>query len=200
PDVVAEIDGEEISGDEFSKNYEAQFQQLSMQSQMTGEEPDQEEIKQQALEMMINSELLVNEADEEGYTASDEDVDEYLATMAEENGMDSSDDLVKQFEEQGLDEERVREDIRKEVLMEQVIETVDAEEPSEEDLKEMYDMQVEQLEAMNEQMEEDQQQEVPEFDELKPDLEEQAAQQKENEAVAAHLEGLREDADIETHI
>src|SRR5699024_3716454 len=36
PDVVAEIDGEEISGDEFSKNYEAQFQQLSMQSQMTG--------------------------------------------------------------------------------------------------------------------------------------------------------------------
>src|SRR5699024_4311114 len=128
------------------------------------------------------------------------DVDEYLATIAEENGMDSSDDLVKQFEEQGLDEERVREDIRKEIVMEQVIETVDAEEPSEEDPKEMYDMQVHPHETINENMEDDQQQDVPEFDELKPDLEEQAAQQKENEAVEAHLEDLREDADIETHI
>lgn len=200
PDVVAEVDGEEISGDAFSKNYEAQFQQLSMQSQMTGEEPDQDAIKKQALEMMINSELLVNEADEEGYTASDKDVDEYLSTMAEENGMDSSDALVKQFEEQGLDEERVREDIRKEVLMEQVIETVDSEEPSEDDLQEMYDTQVDQLETMNEQMEEGQEQEVPSFEDMKPDLEEQAAQQKENEAVQAHLDGLREDAEIETHI
>lgn len=200
PDVVAEIDGEEISGEEFSQNYEAQFQQLSMQSQMTGEEPDQDEIKQQALEMMINSELLVNEAEEQDFTASDEDVDEYLSTMAEENGMESSDELVTQFEEQGLDEERVREDVRKEVLMDQVVETVDVEEPSDEDIKEIYDTQVEQLEAMNEQMEEGQEQEVPSFEELKPDLEDQAAQQKENEAVSAHLETLREDAEIETHI
>lgn len=201
PDVVAEVDGEEISGDEFSENYEAQFQQLSMQSQMTGEEPDQDEIKQQALEMMVNSELLVMEAEEQGFTASEEDVDEYLSTMAEENGMDSPDALVEQFEEQGLDEERVREDVHKEVLMEQVIETIDAEEPSEDEVKEMYDMQVEQLEAMNEQAgEEGQEQEVPSFEELKPDLEEQAAQQKENEAVEAHLDDLREDADVETHL
>lgn len=200
PDVVAEVEDEEITGEEFSENYEAQFQQLAMQSQMTGEEPNQDEIKQQALDMMINSELLVLEAEDQDFTASDEDVDDYLATMAEENGMDSADALVQQFEEQGLDEERVREDIHKEVLMEQVIETIDAEEPSEEDLQEMYDMQVEQLEAMNQQMEDGQEQEVPSFEDMKPDLEEQAAQQKENEAVAAHLETLREDADIETHI
>lgn len=200
PDVVAEVDGEEISGDEFSQSYEAQFQQLSMQSQMTGEEPDQDEIKQQSLEMMINSELLVNEAEEQDFTASDEDVDEYLSTMAEENQLESSDELVKQFEEQGLDEERVREDVRKEVLMDQVVETVDVDEPSEDEVKELYDTQVEQLEAMNEQMEDGQQQEVPSFEELKPDLEKQAVQQKENEAVSAHLEELREDAEIETHI
>ena len=201
PDVVAEVDGEEITGDEFSESYEAQFQQLSMQSQMTGEEPDQDEIKQQALDMMVNSELLVMDAEEQGFSASDEDVDEYLSTMAEENGLDSTDALVEQFEEQGLDEERVREDVHKEVLMEQVIETIDAEEPSEDEVKEMYYMQVEQLEAMNEQAgEEGEEQEVPSFEELKPDLEEQAAQQKENEAVEAHLDDLREDADIETHL
>lgn len=200
PDVVAEIDDEEISGEEFSKNYETQFQQLTMQSQMTGEEPDEEEIKQQALDMMINSELLVMDAEDQGFSADDDDVDEYISTMAEENGMESSDELMSQFEEQGLDEDRVREDVHKEVLMDQVIETIDAEEPSEDDLQEMYDTQVEQLEAMNEQAEGEEEQEVPSFEELKPDLEEQAAQQKENEAVEGHLEDLREDADIETHI
>ena len=45
----------------FAESYEAQFQQLAMQSQMTGEEPDQDELNQ-ALEMMINSELLTMEA------------------------------------------------------------------------------------------------------------------------------------------
>src|SRR5699024_6562395 len=200
PDVVAEVNGEEISGETFSENYESQYQQLAMQAQMTGEEPDQDELKQEALDMMINSELLVTEAEDEGYTASEDDVDEYISDMAEENGMDSSDDLMKQFEEQGLDEDQVREDIHKEVLMDQVLETIDSEEPTDDELYEMYDTQVQQLEAMNEHAEDGDEPDEPSFEERKPDLEEQATQQKENEAVEKHLDGLREDADIETNI
>src|SRR5699024_7522952 len=120
--------------------------------------------------------------------------------MAEENGMDSSDDLMEEFENQDLDEDQVRQDVHKEVLMHQVVETIESEEPTDDDLKEMYDTQVEQFEAMNEQAEDGEEQEVPSFEELKPDLEEQASQQKENEAVEKHLDELREDADIETNI
>ena len=43
---------------------------------MTGEEPDQDELKSQALEMMINSELLTMEAEDQGFSSSEEDVDE----------------------------------------------------------------------------------------------------------------------------
>src|SRR5699024_9151603 len=154
----------------------------------------------QALDMMINSELLVSEAEDEGYTASEDDVDEYLDDMADENGMDSSDDLMGAFENQGLDEDQVRQDVHKEVLMDHVVETIDSDEPTGDDLQEMYDTQVEQLEAMNEHAEDGEEQEVPSFEELKPDLEEQASQQKENEAVEKHLDELREDADIETNI
>lgn len=200
PDVVAVVNDEEISGETFTQNYEAQFQQLSMQSQMTGEEPDQAQLKEQTLEMMINSELLVMDAEEQGFEASDEDVDEYLSTMAEESGVESTDALMTQFEEQGLDEDRVQEDVTNEVLMEQVIETLDSEEPTEDELQEMYDMQVEQLEAMNEQTEEGEQQEVPSFEELEPELEKQAATQKENEVVSEYLDELRGDAEIETHL
>src|SRR5699024_5733633 len=187
PDVVAEVNGEEISGETFSENYESQYQQLAMQAQMTGEEPDQDELKQEALDMMINSELLVTEAEDEGYTASEDDVDEYISDMAEENGMDSSDDLMKQFEQQGLELDLIREDIHKEVLMGQVVETIDSDEPTDDELHEMYDTQVEQLEAMNEQAEDGEEQDVPSFDELKPDLEEQATQQKETEAEKRQL-------------
>ncbi|GAA4476437.1 SurA N-terminal domain-containing protein [Enteractinococcus fodinae] len=197
PDVVAEVDGEEISGDAFAENYEAQFQQLTMQAAMAGQEPDQEQLKEQALEMMINSELLVAEAEDQGFSASDDDVDEYLADMAEANGIESSDVLMEELEAQGLTEERIREDLHKEVLIDQVVETLEVEEPSEEDLQEMYDAQVEQLEAMNAQVEEDQAQEAPPFEELEPELEEQVLQQNENEAIAALLDDLREDADIE---
>lgn len=200
PDVVAVVNGEEISGESFSENYESQYQQLTMQAQMTGEEPDQEELKSQALDMMINSELLVAKAEDEGFSASEDDIDEYLDSMAEENGLESADALQEEFEAQGLSEDRVREDIQKEVLIEQVIDTIDIPEPSDDELQEIYDMQVEQLEAMNEQVEEDQAQEVPSFEELEPELEEQAVAQKENEAVTELLEDLRDDADIETHI
>src|SRR5690625_1889848 len=200
PDVVAVVNGEEISGESFSENYESQYQQLTMQAQMTGEEPDQEELKSQALDMMINSELLVAKAEDEGFSASEDDIDEYLDSMAEENGLESADALQEEFEAQGLSEDRVREDIQKEVLIEQVIDTIDIPEPSDDELQAIYDMQVEQLETMNEQVEEDQAQEVPSFEELEPELEEQAVAQKENEAVTELLEDLREDADIETHI
>ncbi len=200
PDVVAEINDREISGATFAESYEAQFQQLAMQAQMGGQEPNQDELKSQALDMMINAELLVMEAEDQGFSASDEDVDEFLSTMAEENGMESGDALMEEFESQGLNQERVREDLRKEVLIEQVVGTLDVEEPTEEELQEMYDQQVEQLEAMNEQVEEDQAQEVPSFEELEPQLAQQATTQQENAAISGLLEDLREEADIETHI
>lgn len=197
PDVVAVVDGEEISGDDFSENYEAQFPQLSMQAQMSGEQLNQDQLKEQALEMMINSELLVMEAEDQGFEASDEDVEDYLSEMAEANEMESSDALMEELEGQGLSEERIREDLHNQVLIDQVVETLEAEEPSEDELQQMYDAQVEQLEAMNEQLEDEQAQETPEFEELKPQLAEQATREKENEAITALLEDLREDTEIE---
>ena len=197
PDVVAVVDGEEISGDAFAESYEAQFQQLTMQAAMTGQEPDQDQLKGQALEMMVNSELLVAEAEDQGFSASEDDVDEYLEDMAEANGMESTEELTEELQAQGLSEDRIRQDLENQVMIDQVVETLDVEEPSDEELQEMYDAQVEQLEAMNEQVEEDQAQEAPAFEELEPELEEQVTQQNENEVIAALLDDLREDADIE---
>lgn len=197
PDVVAVVNDQKITGDTFAESYKAQFQQLSMQAQMSGTEPNQDAMKKQAADMMVNSELLVMEADEQGFTAADEDVEAYLATMAEAQGLDSADALLSEFEAQGLSADRVRQDIQREVLIEQVIETLEVEAPSEDELRSMYDTQVEQLEAMNAQMDADQAQDVPSFDELKPQLTQQATAQQENAALAELIDELRSTADIE---
>lgn len=205
PDVVAEVNGQEIDGDEFTTTYESQFQQMAMQAQMTGEEIDQDDLKEQTLDGMIGNVLLVQDASDAGYEVSDDDVDELLSETAEANEMEDLDELYAMAEEQGLGEDELREDAQDQVLVDQLLEDLDVEEPSEEELEEMYEEQVAQQEQMEEMQPEDEgeggeEPEAPSFDEMRDELEEQAVQQAEGEAAMEHVEDLREDADVETMI
>ena len=66
PDVVAEVNGEEVTKDEFVVLYEAQFQQATMQAQAGGEEPDEDALKEQTADNLVDTELLVQEAGDRG--------------------------------------------------------------------------------------------------------------------------------------
>ncbi|GAA1452903.1 SurA N-terminal domain-containing protein [Nesterenkonia lacusekhoensis] len=209
PDVVATVNGEELSSEEFIPLYEQQFQQMAMQAQMSGEEPDEATIQEQVLDTAIGTELLLQDAEQQGFEASEEDIDAALEDAAEQGGMESADELIEAYEEQGNSEEELREDASDQALINQVTESLDIEEPSEEELQELYDQQEQQQEMMAEAQGGEgggegapgaEQQEMPPFDEVRDELEEQAAQQNENEALMSHIEELREDADVETHL
>ena len=75
PDVVAEVNGEELGKAEFVDTYTAQFQQMAMQAQSSGQPVDQDQLKKQVVDNMINGELLVQEAEERGYSASQQRTD-----------------------------------------------------------------------------------------------------------------------------
>ncbi|PXA75976.1 SurA N-terminal domain-containing protein [Auritidibacter sp. NML100628] len=212
PDVVATINDTEITKEEFATNYESQYQQMAYQAQMSGSDVDEDQLKQESLEIMIGNELLLQEAEDQDIEVTEDDVDEFLDDFAKQQGLESQDELIAQFEEQGMDEEQLREDSKKQVAMDQLIETLDVDEPSEEELKDLYDDQMEQQKQLMEaqasadpsaQAEdgssesasgEDQ---LPSFAESKDDLEEQVKLQNENEAITELVEDLREDADIE---
>lgn len=207
PDVVAEVNGEEITGEEFTTAYESQFMEMSMQAQMTGEEIDEEELQDQTLDGLIGVELLNQEADAEGIEASDEEVEDQLEELAEMNGMESVDELLAMAEEQGASEEELREDVAQQVRIDTLAEGLDVEEPTDEEIEEAYEEQVAQQEAMQEMQEAEgegeedaEAPEIPDLGEMRPQLEEQLTEQKQNEAITAHMEQLREDADIEVHI
>lgn len=120
PDPVAEVNGTEISRKEFVSVFEGQFQQMSAQSQLGGEPVDERELKAQALEGLVGSELLRQEAVERGLEVTDAEVDEALAGFAEKNQV-SNDEFLAAMGEQGLDRDDVLEQIEKQLLVEKLI-------------------------------------------------------------------------------
>lgn len=196
PDVVAEVNGTEIGKDEFESAYTPQFRQMAMQSQTSGEKVDEEGLKKQVVDNLVNAELLVQEADERGFTASQEQTDASLEELAKQNGLESGDQFIAALEEQGMDREAVESQVQDQVQIDQLLadEAGDSE-PTEKDMRALYA----QLKAQQEQAGA-QGQKIPPFEKVKSQLAEQLKAQDQSEVANTLLEGLREDADIEVHI
>lgn len=197
PDVVAEVNGEEIGKDEFVSVYEGQFQQMAMQSQQTGQEVDQDQLKKQTAENLVNNKILIQEADNRGLSASEDEVDKTLTEIAQQQGLESKDEFLKMLDEQGMGEEEVMSQLEIQVKLDQLIaeETGDTD-PTEEELQELYDRTAEQQEQMGA----GEGSELPPFEDVKPQLKEQIKAEKENEAVQTLIDELREDADISINL
>jgi peptidyl-prolyl cis-trans isomerase SurA len=202
PDVVATVNGEEISGKDFSGVYESQFQQMALQAQMSGQDLDQDALKKQTLDTMVGSELLVQDARAGGHEATDQDVDALLEETAKSQQLGSVDELMAAYKERGFAEDQVRSDARKQVLMTAAIEEIDVPKPTEAELKKLYD----QAAAAQPPAEggggeasgaEGAPAETPAFEDLKPQLEQQVTAQKQNEAIMERMEELKKGADVE---
>lgn len=191
PDVVAEVNGEEVSKEEFETAYTGQFQQVAMQAQMSGQEVDQNELKQQLAEGLVGQKLLVQEVENQNLTASEEEVNQTLDEMAQQNGLESKDEFLAALNEQGMPEDEVMSEIETQVKVDQLVaEAAGDTNPTDEELETVY----EQVKAQQEQM--GGEEEIASFDELRPELEAQVKAQKEGEATQNLVAELREDADV----
>src|SRR5699024_11286847 len=84
PDVVAEVNGTEIDKASFEEAYQAQFQQAAMMSQMSGEELNQDDLKKQVADGLVNQELLIQEADNRELGANDDEKNEMITELRSE--------------------------------------------------------------------------------------------------------------------
>lgn len=190
PEIVAEVNGKEIPKEEFEMAYSSQFQQAAMQSQMSGQEVDQTELKKQLAESMVGQELLIQEADNRKLTASQEKVDQTLDELVAQNGLESKEQLMTALEEQGVAEDEVMSQLETQVKVDQLIaEESGNAKATDEELKALY-------EQVKTQQEQSGGEELPAFEELKPDLEAQVKMQKEGQAAQALVAKLRESADV----
>ena len=192
PDVVAEVNGEEVTKEEFVPVYESQFQQAAMQSQMSGQAPDEEALKKQTVDNLVDTELLTQEAESRGIEVSDEDVDAELTDLAKQNQMGSAKELLEAVAKNGLTEEQARSQVETQVLVEQLVADEDGDaEPTDKELRALY-AQAKQQQAQSGQKG----QKIPPFAEVRSQLVEQAKAEQVGKVAQALVEDLRKDADI----
>jgi len=191
PDVIAEVNGVEIAKDEFVSLYEMQFTQWQAQAQQTGEELDQDQLRTQTAEAMVDTELLMQEADDRKIEITQEDLDSALEELATAGQMESTDDLLATLEEQGMSEKEVFAELETQQRLERLLtDEIGDTQPTEEELLAIYDQAAAQQEQSGSGGE------LPPFEEVKAQLVEQAVNSKKAEAQQALTTQLREGAEI----
>lgn len=196
PDVVAEVNGEEIGKEEFIATYEGQLQQMSLMQQ--GQEIDQAELKMMVADQLVNNLVLVQAAQRSGITATDEEVEAALEELGAQNGLGSVDEVLEAFKSQGIAEDLVREDAAAQVQINAYLEQeIATEEPSEESLEQQYEELVDMLEA---QEGEGADGEIPAFDEVRDLILEQTLQEQRNAELERIVSDLLAEADITIHL
>lgn len=199
PDVVAEVNGEAITKDDFSGPYESQFQAQAMQSQQTGQQVDQDQLKQDLVDSLVSVELLEQEAADRGIEPDDSDIDDALAEAAEQNQM-GPDEFLEAMGQQGMDEDAVREQVASQETVSLLVQEESGPfEASDEEMQQAYDQAVSQQEQMAQQGGQAAQ-EMPPMDDVEPQLEQQVTAQKESQATEELATALREDGDVTIHL
>ena len=194
PDVVAEVNGEEVTKDEFVATYEGQLQQAAMQAQMGGgEAPDEEALQEQTADSLVDAELLRQEAEARGIEVTDQEVEDKLTELAKQNQLGSAQALLEALAKQGTTEDQARSQVETQVLIEGLVEDEAGDiEPTEKELRALYAQVKEQQAQMGQQGA----QGVPSYAQAKPQLVQQAVSQEQNQVAQELVEELRQDADI----
>ncbi|MGO2862341.1 MAG: SurA N-terminal domain-containing protein [Brevibacterium sp.] len=194
PDVVAEVNGDKITKDDFVPLYETQYQQMQMQSQQSGQQVDEDQLKTQTAENLVSTKLLTQEADKRDIKVSDKDIDKALEESAKSSQM-SKNDFLKAMKDQGMDEKKVNSEMANQLKIEDLITDEYGEfKVTGEEIGQAYEQAKTQQEQMAQQG--GQQQEVPELEEMRPQLEEQVKSQKSTEATQKFAEKLRKQGDV----
>ncbi len=205
---VASVNGEPI--------YETQFQQViermmwSYEQQgmdFSGEEGDELrlQVEESVLDHLIQQAVLIQEAETQNLTVSDEEVD------AEFEGLKSQFDTEEEFQEilenTMFTEAELKETLKTEMTIESLLESVVEEiEVGEEDIETMYASYEEQFQAQMEMMEEGGEEltdeekaamALPPYEEIKEELRLQLLQEKQQEAMMAYVDELMESSEIE---
>lgn len=191
PDVVAEVNGEEITKEEFVSTFKGQLSKAAQQSQMSGQEVDQDQIKKQVAEGMVGQELLMQEVENRDIEGSEEEINKTVDNLVQQYGLESKDEFFSALEQQGMSKEDVMSQIETQTKIDQLVTNEYGEmEPTEKELKEAYEKVKSQQEQMGGNSE------VPPYEEVKSQLKTQVKNQKVTESTQKLIQKLREEADV----
>ena len=185
-DLVATVDGEGISKQQYEKELEvmkATYEQQGMPADQM-DKKQKEELEKSVLDQMINAELLLQIAEKDGISIEDKEVDAELEKIK----ANFEDD--KQFEEalkkNEMTEKELKSQLKKQLTVNKYLDSkIGKIEATDEEIKVNYDQYKEIVKG--------QEQEPEELEKVKAQLEQQIIAEKENEKISKLVEKLRKE-------
>ncbi|MBP6881784.1 MAG: SurA N-terminal domain-containing protein [Candidatus Pacebacteria bacterium] len=120
--VVAIVNGEDIINADLKISVEQFSQMAAAQGVDTTSAKSQSELRNQALEVLINTTLLKQEAVTRAVTVTDEEVGSRIDAIREEVG--GAEVLAERMESLGLTEEKLRADVKDELTIQKLLDQV----------------------------------------------------------------------------
>lgn len=198
--VVAKVNDNSISTVEYEdlvkmmkSSYESQGVDFNTEEGKTF----LDQIQTQAINSLVQEEVLFQEAKEKGFEASDETVNEQIEAVKSQ--FPSEEEFSVELEKQNLTEDKYKEMVTKEIVISEFLQSEIKEVTiSEEELQAAYDQYVDQMKQMAEQTGEET--EIPDFEDSKEQLEMQLSQQNQQEQMSKIIEELLEENEVEIYI
>lgn len=186
-EAVAIVNGEQVSLAEFEDRLDQKTSQYEAQGIAIDEEEGmREQIEEEVLDTLIAETLILEYAAEQGIEASQEDVDAEYASLVEQVGGEEA--LNELLSAQGMDSNDLKELLPDQIVFQRVLEQereARGLSVTEDDIRATYEMY------------EEMQPDMPPFEEVRPQLEQELEQQQQMEVFAELSEELREQADVE---
>ncbi|MCA1039249.1 SurA N-terminal domain-containing protein [Bacillus infantis] len=190
-ETVAVVNDDKILG----KDFNGMLQNAQMSYQMSGQDPTtkeaSEQIKQQTIDSLVGQSLIMQEAAEKGYKASEEEVQGQLDEIKKQYEGDDK-KFAAALKDAGLTEEELKGQISDSIVSNKYIDKeIKADAATEEEVKAYY----EQVKASTPEG-----QSIPEYEEVKTKIQEQLNDQKKQEVLVKQVENLKKDAKVEVLI
>ncbi|SHH12436.1 SurA N-terminal domain-containing protein [Virgibacillus chiguensis] len=179
-ETVVSVNGEEIKGDRYNPAY----LQLKTMNTQFNQDVNEDQLKKQTLDMLINQQLINQDAADKGIEVSNDDVQKEFDTIKKE-GEDRLSTALEQFQ---LNEDQFKNMLRDNLITSQYL---DAE----------FDIKVtdKEVEDYYKQMKE-QNEEIGKLEDVKDQIKQTLKDEKTNEQLQKRVDKLKEDADVETMI
>lgn len=183
-DLVATVDGEGISKQEYNKELKAMkasYEQQGMPAdQMDGKM--KKELEKSVLDQMINAELLLQTAEKNGISIKQKEVDAELEKI--KANFENEKQFEAELKKNKLNENELKDQLKKQMAVSKYLESkIGKVEATDQEIQAMYDQYKQQAES--------QKQKPEALEKMKPQLEQQVLSQKENEQISKLVEEIR---------
>ena len=188
-EVVARVDGVDISRAEYDRNLEQLVNMYTVQGTDTTDENTASQIREQVLNTLINRQLVLAAAQKSDINITEADIDAEYQNVLENVGGEEA--LATAMADTGLSNADLRLDLKNGLLIQRYLETrvgINTIEVTDAEVQQYYDA----AKAQGA--------EVPDFEDVSTLIKEQLLAEKQQQVINTALEGLRTEANIEVLI